>query len=195
MAVQQPPAAPVAPDLTPTPPRKKSGCAGCGAGCCGCLGVFVVAVVLLVGGGWYFFVIQAQAGVPAPADLIVYSAPVDVGRNDSGYRPAVAGESLTSGNSVRTGHTGHAAIQFPDGSLIRMSPDTTATVTAAQLNRDGTLQSAGAAQKTGRTLSNVQHLIGGATFHVGGHPVSAEVRSTPVEVLVRASGTDFVHAL
>ena len=192
MAVQQPPAAPVAPGLTPTPPRKKSGCAGCGAGCLGCLGVFVVVVLLLVGGGWYFFVVQAQAGVPAPAGLVVYSAPVDVGRNDSGYRPAVPGESLTSGNSVRTGHTGHAAIQFPDGSFIRMSPDTTATVTAAQLNRDGTLQSAGMAQKIGRTLSNVQHLVGGATFHVGGHSVSAEVRGTQFEVLVRANGTNLI---
>src|SRR5260370_6483292 len=73
-----------------------------------------------------------------------------------------------------------------------MSPDTTATVTTAQLNRDGTLQSAGVAQKIGRTLSNVQHLVGGATFHVGGHSVSAEVRGTQFEVLVRANGTNLI---
>src|SRR5260370_1021255 len=192
MAVHHRPARPVARGLTQNPPRKKSGCAGCGAGCLGCLGVFVVVVLLLVGAGWYFFVLQAQAGVPAPAGLIVYSAPVDVGRNDSGYRPAVPGESLTSGSSVRTGRTGHAAIQFPDGSLIRMSPDTTAAVTVAQLNRDGTLQSAGVTQKIGRTLSSVQHLVGGATFHVAGHSVSADVRGTQFEVLVRANGTNLI---
>jgi hypothetical protein len=73
-----------------------------------------------------------------------------------------------------------------------MSPDTTATVTAAQLNKDGTLQSAGIAQKIGRTLSNVQHLVGGATFHVGGHSVSAEVRGTQFEVLVRSNGTNLI---
>lgn len=149
-------------------------------------------VLLLVGGGWYFFVIQAQAGVPAQAALVVFSAPVDVGRNDSGYRKAAPGQPLTAGNSVRTGHTGHAAIQFPDGSLIRMSPDTTVTVTAAQLNKDGTLQSGGVAQKIGRTLTNVQHLIGGATFKVGGHSVTAEVRGTQLEVLVRANGTNLI---
>src|SRR5260370_40658207 len=73
-----------------------------------------------------------------------------------------------------------------------MAPEPTATVTAAQLNKDGTLQSAGVAQKIGRTLSNVQHLVGGATFHVGGHSVSAEVRGTQFEVLVRASGTNLI---
>jgi len=93
---------------------------------------------------------------------------------------------------VRTGHAGHAAIQFPDGSLIRMSPDTTVTVTAAQLNKDGTLRSAGVTEKVGRTLSNVQHLASGASFHVGGHSVSAEVRGTQFEVLVRANGTNLI---
>jgi FecR-like protein len=149
-------------------------------------------MLLLVGGGWYFLVVQAQAGVPAPAALLVFNAPVDVGRSDSGYRTAVPGEPLSAGSSVRTGHSGHAAIQFPDGSFIRMSPDTTATVTAAQLNKDGTLQSAGIVQKIGRTLSNVQHLVGGATFHVGGHSVSAEVRGTQFEVLVRSNGTNLI---
>src|SRR5260370_28335876 len=116
MAVQQPPAAPVAPGLTPTPPRKKSGCAGCGAGCLGCLGVFVVVVLLLVGGGWYFFVIQAQAGVPAPAGLIVDRAPIDVRRNHSRYPPPVPGEALTAGSTVPTGRTAAAVHQLPDRS-------------------------------------------------------------------------------
>jgi len=186
MAVLQPPPAPVA----PAPPQKKSGCAGCGVGCFGCVGVVVALVLLLVGGSWYFFVVQAQASVPSSAALVVFNAPVDVGRNDSSYRTAVPGEPLTAGSSVRTGHGGHAAVQFPDGSFVRMSQDTTVTVTAAQLNKDGALQSAGVAQKVGRTLSSVEHLITGATFKVGGHSVSAEVRGTQFEVLVRANGTN-----
>ena len=186
MAVVEPPPVPV----VPPPPAKKSGCAGCGFGCLGCLGVAVVVALLLAGGGWYFFVVQASAAIPSPAALVVFNAPVDVGRNDSGYRTAVPGEPLTAGNSVRTGHGGHAAIQFPDGSFVRMSQDTIVTVTAAQLNKDGTLESAGVAQKVGRTFSNVQHLITGANFKVGGHSVSAEVRGTEFEVLVRANGTN-----
>src|SRR5258708_15838216 len=73
-----------------------------------------------------------------------------------------------------------------------MSPDTTVSVTAAQLNKDGTLQSAGLQQKVGRTLSNVQHLVGGASYHVGAHSVSAEVRGTEFEILVRANGTNLI---
>lgn len=192
MAVVQPPPTPVVPAFTPPPVKKKGGCAGCGFGCLGCLGVFIALALLAVGGGWYFFVVQAQAGVAAPAALVVYSPPVDIGHNDSGYRTAVPGEPLTAGDSVRTGHAGHAAVEFPDGSFIRMSPDTTLTVTSAQLNKDGTLQSAGVTQKVGRTLSNVQHLIGGASFHVGGHSVSADVRGTEFEVLVRANGTNLI---
>ena len=91
MAVLPPPPAPVAPGFTPVPPAKRSGCAGCGFGCLGCVGVFVVLVLLMVGGGWYFLVVQAQASVPAPAALVVYAAPVDVGRDDSGYRTAIPG--------------------------------------------------------------------------------------------------------
>lgn len=186
MAVLPPPPAPV----VPAPPAKKGGCAGCGVGCLGCLGVFVLAVLLAIGGAWYFLVSQVQASVPTSAALVVFSAPVDVGHNDSGYRTAVPGEPLSAGSSVRTGHGGHAAIQFPDGSFIRVASDTTVTVTAAQLNKDGTLQSAGITQKVGRTLSNVQHLISGANFKVGGHSVSAEVRGTEFEVLVRPNGTN-----
>ena len=190
MAVLPPAPAPVAPGFTPVPPAKKSGCAGCGFGCLGCVGVFVVIVLLMVGGGWYFLVVQAQASVPAPAAVVVYTTPVEVGRGDSGYRTAIPGEALTAGSSVRTGDSGRAAIQFPDGSFIRLASNTTVTVTAAQLNKDGTLQSASVTQKVGRTLSNVQHLISGATFKVGGHSVSAEVRGTEFEVLVRPNGTN-----
>ena len=167
------------------PPARKSGCAGCSLSCLGCLGVIVLVIALLLGGGYFFLVAQAQAGVPAPASLLVASTPVDVGKNDSGYQPATSGQALSAGNSVRTGHTGHATIQFPDGTLTRLSPDTTVTIQAAQLNNAGTLKNATLQEKIGRTFSEVQHLAGGASFQVGGHSVSAEVRGTQFEVLVR----------
>src|SRR5712671_3636445 len=106
MAIQPPPS-PIAPGYTPVPPPKKSGCAGCGLGCFGCLGVFVVLALLIAGGGWYFLVVQAQAGIPAPAALVVLSAAVAVGRNAAGYRTDLPGQSLTAGKSVRTAHAGH----------------------------------------------------------------------------------------
>lgn len=185
MAIQAPPPA-VPQAATPAPPAKRSGCAGCSMGCLGCLGVFVIVVLLLVGGGYFFFVAQASAGVPSPAALLVANTPVEVGRNDSGYVSAHSGQSLDAGTSVRTGHSGLATIQFPDGSLTRLANDTTVTIQAAQLTSAGSLKSATLQQKIGRTLSTVQKLVGGSTYHVGGHSVSAEVRGTQFEVLVRA---------
>jgi hypothetical protein len=184
MAVQPPlPATPQA--AAPAPP-KKSGCAGCSMGCLGCLGVVVILVLLLATGGYFFIVAQANAGVASPAALLVATDPVEVGHNDSGYQPAKSGQSLDAGTSVRTGATGRATIQFPDGSLTRLAPDTTVTIQAAQLNSAGSLKSATLAEKIGRTLSVVQKLAGGASFSVGGHSVSAQVRGTQFEVVVNA---------
>jgi hypothetical protein len=154
----------------------------------------VVLVVLLVaGGGYYFFIVQASAAVPSPAALQVISTPVDVDTNNSaGFHAARPGQELTAGNSVRTGEGGHAAIQFPDGSYVRMAPGTTITVTAAQLSHDGNLQSASLVQRVGRTFTNVQHLVGGARFQVGGHSVNASVRGTQFELLVRADQTNLI---
>jgi hypothetical protein len=175
----------------PPPVKPRRSCLGCGCG--GCLLAIVLVVLLVFGGGYYFFILQAQAAVPAPAALQVISTPVDVDTNNSaGFHTARPGEELTAGNSVRTGDQGHAAIQFPDGSYVRMSPNTTVTVTAAQLSHDGNLQSASLSQKVGRTFTNVQHLVSGASFQVGGHSVSASVRGTQFEMLVRADQTNLI---
>src|ERR1700730_12863686 len=185
MAIQPPPS----PATSPVPPAtaRPRSCFGCGCG--GCL-LAVVLVVLLVGGsGYYFFVVQAQAGVPAPAALVVISTPVDVGANDSNYKSGISGQQLTAGSSVRTGHGGHAAVQFPGGSYVRMAPDTVLTVTSAQLAKNGTLQSASMAQKIERTFSTVQRLASGSTVQVAGHSVTAQVRGTEFEVFVRSIGT------
>lgn len=198
----QPPAPGPAPSPAPAPvpqtaaavppPAKSRGCLGCGMGCGGCLIAIVIVVALLFGSGYFFLVAQAQAGVASPAALQVFSTPVDVGQNDSNYKPASSGQSLNAGNSVRTGDSGRATIQFPDGTLTRLAPDTTVTVQSAQLTNAGNLKSATLLQKVGRTLSVVQHLAGGSNFNVGGHAVSAEVRGTEFEVLVRGDGSNLI---
>src|SRR5258708_23094339 len=73
-----------------------------------------------------------------------------------------------------------------------MSRETGVTVTAAQLQKNGNLQSASAAQKIGRTFTSVEHLATGASFQVGGHSVSASVRGTQFEVLVRNNNTNLI---
>ena len=188
MAIQPPPAPTVPQQAGPPTAPRRGGCGrGCGVGCGGCLLVVVLALLLVGGSGYYFFVVQAQAAVAAPAALLLINNPVDVDGN-----PAIAGEALNPNNTVHTGAGGHAAIQFPDGSFIRMSPETTVTLTAAELQKNGNLQSASVVQKIGRTFTSVQHLVSGASFQVAGHSVTAQVRGTKFEVLVRANGTNLI---
>jgi FecR protein len=190
MAVQPPPGPLVAQQsAAPITPRKGGGCfgRGCGFSCLGCAGVLVLATALLLGSGYWFFVVQASAAVTAPATLVVFNQPVTV--NGAASRP---GQALNSGDDVATQKTGHAAIQFPDGSYVRMSPETTVHVNSVQLQKNGQLQTADVLQKVGRTLVNVQHLATGATFKVGGHSVSAEVRGTEYELLVRTNNTNLI---
>ncbi len=187
MAIQPPPAPPLQQQAVPPSAPPKSGCfgRGCGCGCGSCLLIVLLIALLVVGGGYWFFVVQASAAVNASAALVVFNQPVTVDGN-----PATPGEALNAGNTVATQAGGHAAIQFPDGSLVRMLPGTTVTLTALQLQKNGNLQSASVLQKVGRTFTDVQHLVGGASFQVGGHSVSAQVRGTQFEVLVRPNGTN-----
>src|SRR6267378_2889498 len=113
-----PPAAPVA---APLPPPAKQGRSCLGCGCGGCLLAIVLVILLVLGGGYYFFILQAQAAVPAPAALQVIATPVDVDTNNgANFHTARPGQELVADNSVRTGDQGHATIQFPDGSFVRM---------------------------------------------------------------------------
>src|SRR5256885_3566985 len=136
MAIEPPPPAPPAPptpavpqQVTPPPTAKKGGCfgRGCGFGCGGCLLVVVLVVLLVVGGGWYFFVVQASAAVTAPATLVVINQPITVDGS-----PAKAGESLDAGRTVATGSPAHGAIDFPDGSYLRLRPAPSVKVTRRQ---------------------------------------------------------------
>ena len=190
MAAQPPPApsAPTAPQAAmPPPAESRRGCRGCGFGCGGCLIAIILVVLLLIGGGYFFFVSQASAAVNAPATLVVFTQPVTVDNN-----PAIPGQQLNPGNVVQTQAGGRAGIQFPDGSYMRISPNSTVTVTAVRLQKGGSLQSVSLSQKIGRTFINVQKLVSGATFQVGGHSVSAQVRGTQFEMFVRANGTNLI---
>jgi hypothetical protein len=149
--------------------------------------VLLLVTLLFVGGGYWFFVVQASAAVTAPATLVVFNQPVEVNGN-----PGSAGQPLNANDDVQTKPTGHAAIQFPDGSFIRMAPSSDVKIAGVQLQKNGNLQNAEVVQRVGRTLVNVQHLATGATFKVSGHSVSAQVRGTQFEMLVRANNTNLI---
>lgn len=186
MALQPPPPLTTQPAAAPPKP-KRSGCLGCSFGCGGCLLVVVLIFLLVAGGGYYFFVVQASAAITAPASLVVINQPISVNGN-----PGTPGESLNAGDSVSTGTAGHGSIDFPDGSYMRLSPETTVQISGVQLQKNGNVAAISVAQKVGRTLTNVQHLANGASFKVDGHSVSAQVRGTQFEVLVNSNGTNVI---
>src|SRR5437868_144770 len=139
MAAEPPPASspPPPPSGTPAVGPTKGGCfgRGCGLSCGGCLVAMVLVVLLVVGGGWWFFVIQASAAVTAPATLVVISQPITVDGS-----PATAGQSLEAGRTVATGPAAHGAIDFPDGSYMKLGPQTSVQVTDVHLQKNGNLQ-------------------------------------------------------
>ncbi len=146
----------------------------------------VILIVLLIGGSTYFFfVVQASAAVTAPASLVVINQPISVNGN-----PGTPGQSLHAGDSVATGTSGHGAIDFPDGSYMRLAANTTVTVNSVQLQKTGDVQTIALTEKVGRTFTNVQHLVNGANFTVSGHGVTAAVRGTQFEILVRPDHTN-----
>ena len=146
----------------------------------------MILIVLLIGGSTYFFfVVQASAAVTAPASLVVINQPISVNGN-----PGTPGQSLHAGDSVATGTGGHGAIDFPDGSYMRLAADTTVTVNSVQLQKTGDVQTIALTEKVGRTFTNVQHLVNGANFTVSGHGVTAAVRGTQFEILVRPDHTN-----
>ncbi|HUE67981.1 MAG TPA: FecR family protein [Candidatus Acidoferrum sp.] len=185
MAIQPPPAQIASQPVAAPPKAGRSGCFGCSLGCGGCLLVLVLIALLIGGGGWYFFVVQASAAITAPASLVVISQPITVDGN-----PGTPGQSLNPGNTVSTGSGGHGAIDFPDGSYMRLAPGSTVQINSVQLQKNGNLQTIALAQKVGRTFTNVQHLANGASFSVSGHSVTAAVRGTQFEILVRPDHTN-----
>src|SRR5438477_12008143 len=119
---------------TPPPPRRRRG-----RGCLGCLFI-IVLVLAAVGAGLFFLASAANAGAPAPASVVIFAQTVQAKHGGGGYGPATSGQVLSAGDSLRTAGLGRAAIQFSDGSLTRLAPNSEVTVDQAQLQRSGALK-------------------------------------------------------
>lgn len=163
-----------------TPPRRRGGLR---------LLIVLVIVLLIVGGTLYWLNSAAQAATNAVATLTVFQPSVSVARNGGAFLNSSTGTIVQTGDAVKTDTKGRGAIQLPDGTLMRLASDTQITLTAAHFSKSGNLKDVSITQKIGRTLTNVQHLVTGATFKVAGQSAVASVRGTKFEVLVKADGT------
>jgi hypothetical protein len=95
---------------------------------------------------------------------------------------------IQAGESVQTDVKGRAAITLPDGTLTRLASNTTIKLDSAHFTKSGNLHDVTLSQDLGRTFTNVQHLVSGATFDVKGKSATASVRGTKFEVYTTADG-------
>lgn len=163
-----------------TPPRRRGGLR---------LLIVLVIIVLIVGGALYWLNSAAQAATNAVATLTVFQPSVAVARNGGTFFNSSSGSIVQAGDGVRTDTKGRGAIQLPDGTVTRLASETEITLASAHFSKSGNLQDVSISEKVGRTLTNVQHLVSGATFKVAGQSAVASVRGTKFEVFVKPDGT------
>jgi hypothetical protein len=155
--------------------------------------IIVLLVVLLLAGAAFFWLNSAaQAAVNAAGTLTVFQPAASVTHTGGTAFPGVSGAVIEPGDTIKTDTKGRAALQLPDGTVTRMAGGTQITLTSAHFAKNGSLHDVSIFQKVGRTFTNVQHLIGGATFKVAGQSAVASVRGTQFEVLMNPDGTMLV---
>ena len=166
-----------------TPPRRRGGLN---------LLIAFVILVLLIAGGVVYLNIAARAQVNASATLIVYQPNASISAGGGDFQTATTGAVVRGGDSVKTDTKGRAAITLPDGTFTRLASDTTIALDSAHFTKSGNMHDVQLSQQVGRTLTNVQHLVSGATFDVKGRSATASVRGTKFEIYVKPDGTMIV---
>ncbi len=154
--------------------------------------VGLLIIVLLAAGAVVWLNSAAAAATNAVATLTVFLPTTSVSHNGGDYAEASTGSIVQPGDGVKTDAKGRAAIQLPDGTLTRLAKSTEIKLSSAHFSKDGSLHDASIAQKAGRTYTNVQHLVGGATFKVSGQSATATVRGTKFEVFIKPDGSMLV---
>jgi FecR protein len=155
--------------------------------------IIVLLVVLLLAGAAFFWLNSAaQAAVNAAGTLTVYQPSVTLAHPGGTFFHGATGAIVEPGDSIKTDTKGRAAIQLPDGTITRLAGDTQITLTSAHFAKSGSLHDVSILQKAGRTFTNVQHLVAGASFKVAGQSAVASVRGTKFEVVMNADGTMLV---
>jgi len=150
-------------------------------------------VVVLIAGGVVWLNVAAQAQVNASAALTVYQPAASISHNGVDFSSANTGSVIRANDSVQTDPKGRAAITLPDGTITRLAKDTTIKLDAAHFSKSGNLHDVSLTQSAGRTLTNVQHLVSGATFDVHGKSATASVRGTKFEIWTKPNGSMLVR--
>src|SRR3984893_585638 len=155
--------------------------------------VALLIILLLVGAAAFWLNTSAAAATNAVATLSVFQPVTSVAKSGGAYAAAATGAIVQPGDGVKTDARGRGAIQLPDGTLTRLASNTELTLTSAHFAKDGNLRDASITQKIGRTFTNVQHLVSGATYKASAQSATATVRGGKCEVYVKPDGTMIVN--
>ena len=153
--------------------------------------IVLVLILLIAAGAIFWLNSAAAASVNASATLTVFQ-PVVTLTHANTDTTAATGATVAPGDSVATDIKGRAAIQLPDGTLTRLATGTKISLDSAHFSKSGELHDVRVLQSIGRTFTNVQHLVAGATFQVAGQSAVASVRGTKFEILVKSDGSMLV---
>ena len=145
-------------------------------------------LVLVVAGVVVWLNMAAQAQIDASGSLTVYQPTASIAHGSAAGVAAASGAAVRAGDTVSTDAKGLAGIALPDGTLTRLATNTSITLDGAHFSKNGSMHDVSLTQQVGRTFTNVQHLVTGASFDVHGHAATASVRGTKFEVLIDAAG-------
>jgi hypothetical protein len=150
--------------------------------------IALAIIVILVAAGLVWLNVAAQAQVNVSGLLTVYQPVISTAHGSAAYSPAKTGAVVQASDSIQTDAKGFGAINLPDGTVTRLATNTTITLNTAHFTKGGNLHDVSFTQGVGRTFTNLQHLVSGATFDVHGKSATASVRGTKFEVYITADG-------
>jgi hypothetical protein len=145
-------------------------------------------LVLIVAGAVVWLNVAAEAQIDASGSLTVYQPTASIADGTAAGAAATSGATVHAGDTVSTDAKGLAGITLPDGTLTRLAKNTSITLDSAHFSKNGSMHDVSFTQQIGRTFTNVQHLVTGASFDVHGKAATASVRGTKFEVYIDASG-------
>jgi len=148
------------------------------------LAVVGLVVVVVAIGGLLFYPRAERLSVANAATLTVLHGEVAAQKSGAAdFAPALDGDLLTNGDTVRADAAGNAVITFFDGSTLTVESGAQARIVSLARTGGAAIQVA-IEQTLGRTWASVQNLGAGSSFQIRTPAATATVRGTAFETIV-----------
>jgi hypothetical protein len=146
------------------------------------LGVILLVLVVAVA-AFLFFPRGAANSIANAATLTVLHGDVDAQKAGGEFAPALDGDLLTTGDTVRANASGNAVVTFFEGSTLTVEAGSQVTVVSLGKTGAGAIQ-VSIEQTLGRTWASVQKLGSDSKFEIKTPTATATVRGTAFETIV-----------